>query len=233
MTHKLLLWFEGPMQSWGSSSRFGRRESEAFPTKSGVLGMIAAALGKTGEQVEWLKSVSSYPMNVTIFSRTGQKPEVIRDFHTVGNGYNVDDSWENLMIPKTTDGKSPNGSGSKLTYRFYLQDACYAVVFQLPLTQAEIIASALQNPTWGCSLGRKSCVPTEWIFQGIYESEELIQKYIEELALSKNKQPFAEIREGEFAELGDVFALDDIPLNFGPYKRYRSRAVTIIDRQEV
>lgn len=41
----LLLWLEGPLQSWGHDSRFGRRETLHFPTKSGVLGMVCAALG--------------------------------------------------------------------------------------------------------------------------------------------------------------------------------------------
>jgi len=46
----LLLWFEAPLQSWGSDSKFGRRDTQTFPTKSGVLGLVCSALGAGGEQ---------------------------------------------------------------------------------------------------------------------------------------------------------------------------------------
>ena len=39
----LLIRLKGPMQSWGSRSRFSLRSTEPYPTKSGVIGMIAAA----------------------------------------------------------------------------------------------------------------------------------------------------------------------------------------------
>ena len=41
----LLLKLAGPLQSWGSSSRFARRGTEIAPTKSGVIGLLAAAKG--------------------------------------------------------------------------------------------------------------------------------------------------------------------------------------------
>src|SRR5690348_6365503 len=41
----LALLLDGPLQSWGFSSRFQRRTTGLHPTKSGVIGMIAAAMG--------------------------------------------------------------------------------------------------------------------------------------------------------------------------------------------
>lgn len=41
----LLLRLEGPMQSWGVQSRFGMRDTESEPSKSGVIGLLCAALG--------------------------------------------------------------------------------------------------------------------------------------------------------------------------------------------
>lgn len=41
----LLLRLAAPLQAWGSSSKFIVRSTEREPTKSGVIGMIAAALG--------------------------------------------------------------------------------------------------------------------------------------------------------------------------------------------
>jgi len=40
----LLLRLAGPMQSWGLSSRFTIRDTSLEPSKSGVLGLLCAAL---------------------------------------------------------------------------------------------------------------------------------------------------------------------------------------------
>ena len=42
----LLLRLAGPMQAWGVKSRFTVRSTELAPTKSGVIGMLAAATGR-------------------------------------------------------------------------------------------------------------------------------------------------------------------------------------------
>lgn len=44
----LLLWLEGPLQSWGHDSQFDRRDTLPFPTFSGICGMLCAALGAGG-----------------------------------------------------------------------------------------------------------------------------------------------------------------------------------------
>ena len=44
----LLLWLEAPLQAWGHDSKFGRRDSLDFPTKSGVLGLLCCARGARG-----------------------------------------------------------------------------------------------------------------------------------------------------------------------------------------
>jgi CRISPR system Cascade subunit CasD len=41
----LLLRLVGPMQSWGTTSRFDQRDTGKEPSKSGVIGLVAAALG--------------------------------------------------------------------------------------------------------------------------------------------------------------------------------------------
>lgn len=54
MNPYLLLWLEAPLQAWGHDSRFGRRDSLDFPTKSGTLGLLCCARGAGGEEREWL-----------------------------------------------------------------------------------------------------------------------------------------------------------------------------------
>lgn len=44
----LLLRLAAPLQSWGSDSKFETRKTGREPTKSGVVGLLAAALGCAG-----------------------------------------------------------------------------------------------------------------------------------------------------------------------------------------
>jgi CRISPR system Cascade subunit CasD len=138
----LLLWLEAPLQSWGADSKFGRRDTLPFPTKSGVLGLICAALGASGEQRELLAEMAPLEQTVISYNRTrGGKDEVkrkaeretlLRDFHMVGSGYDDSDPWQTLHIPKTAEGKKAVGGGTKMTYRYYLQDATFAVIAEIP-----------------------------------------------------------------------------------------------------
>lgn len=48
--YTLLLRFSAPLQSWGSESMYDRRDTDYIPTKSGVIGMLAAALGRKRDE---------------------------------------------------------------------------------------------------------------------------------------------------------------------------------------
>ena len=115
----LLLWLEAPLQSWGYDSKFGRRDSLDFPTKSGVLGLLCCARGAGGEQTEWLRRWADRDMQVEAYvpaDRHGKavpRLPLMRDFHMVGSGYDDQDPWENLLIPKTSDGKKAVGGVPK------------------------------------------------------------------------------------------------------------------------
>ena len=41
----LLLRLAGQMQSWGTQSRFSNRDTDLEPSKSGVIGLLCAAMG--------------------------------------------------------------------------------------------------------------------------------------------------------------------------------------------
>lgn len=72
----LLLRLAGPLQSWGDSSRFTVRETRERPTKSGVLGLLAAAQGR--RRVDPIEDLAQLRFGV----RTDQEGRVMRDFHT-------------------------------------------------------------------------------------------------------------------------------------------------------
>ncbi|WP_456415234.1 type I-E CRISPR-associated protein Cas5/CasD [Thiolapillus sp.] len=234
----LLMWLEAPLQSWGADSRFGRRDSLDFPTRSGVLGLICCALGRGGEQREWLEQMASYPQNVIAYVRTRSAGEgkserairepLLRDFHMIGAGYNLSDPWQKLLEPHMANGKrrtSPGG-GAKMTYRYYLQDMAYAIIMPLPEEEAETIAEALQNPCWDLYLGRKNCVPTDFIYRGLFPSGEEAETAVQGIA--REKQRIADFRVLQGEHDGEVLTLNDIPVRFGTHKQYRDRQVTMI-----
>ncbi len=226
----LLLWLEAPLQSWGADSRFGRRDSLPFPTKSGVAGLLLCALGASGEQAELLARLAPLRQTVVSFLKNGGKPAerepLLCDFHMVGSGYDDEDPWEKLHTPKKADGKPPVGSGTKMTYRYYLQDARFAVAVEVPGDLAEPFAEALRNPAYDLYLGRKNCVPTEFVFQGLFPDESQALEAALNIAAGKELREDFRVLDGEHD--GEGMTLNDVPVQFGVHKKYRDRRVTRI-----
>lgn len=241
----LLLWLEAPLQAWGHDSKFGRRDTLNFPTKSGVLGLLCCALGAGGEQHELLAKLAPLNHTVLSFVRTRTKGKnqsdsrerekcarelLLRDFHMVGSGYDNEDFWETLLIPKTSEGKKAVGGGTKITYRYYLQDAYFAVAVETPTDMAETLKQALQNPVWDLYLGRKNCVPTDFIFRDLFLTQTEAIDAAQKIAQEKNLQEDFRVLDGEHKEeeQSEVVILNDVPIQFGDHKQYRDRLVTVV-----
>lgn len=226
----LLLWLEAPLQAWGADSRFGRRDSLPFPTKSGVAGLLLCALGASGEQAELLARLAPLRQTVVSFLKNGSPPAerepLLCDFHMVGSGYDDDDPWATNHIPKKSDGGKAVGGGTKMTYRYYLQDARFAAVVEVPGDLAEAFAEALRNPVYDLYLGRKNCVPTEFVFQGLFPDESLALAAALEIAARKELREEFRVLGGEHE--GEGMTLNDVPVKFGVHKEYRDRRVTRI-----
>lgn len=227
----LLLWLEGPLQAWGHDSRFGRRDSLDFPTKSGVLGLLCCARGAGGPQREWLAAWAGLDMQVEAYvpldanGRPLPRLPMLRDFHMVGSGYDDQDPWQNLLTPKTSEGKKAVGGGTKMTYRYYLQDMAYAVVLEVPRDGADEAVRSLQAPVWDLYLGRKNCVPSEFIYQGLFDGVDEALAAGHALAASKQRSLVLRVLQGEHE--GEVLSLNDVPVQLGEEKRYRDRRVTV------
>jgi CRISPR system Cascade subunit CasD len=233
----ILLWLEAPLQSWGADSKFGRRDTLPFPTKSGVLGLTLCAMGASGPQNELLARLSSGSLLVVSYVRTkhgreGQaqvkasKEPLLRDFHMVGSGYDDKDVWQKLLIPKTSNGKPAVGGGSKMTYRYYLQDARFAAVLEVPPDLVDGVASAYQEPVFDLYFGRKNCVPSERILQGVFADQ--AEALAKASAFAQEKKLFEDFRVLDGEHDGDVLTLNDVPIQFGEIKKYRDRRVTVV-----
>lgn len=148
----LLLRLTGPLQSWGLHSHFNERDTAAFPTRSGVIGMLASALGRhRGRPIDDLTR-----LHLTV--RTDRPGVLLRDLHTVGGGL------PGKATVTTAEGKKrPGDTGTLLTHRYYLADAAFTVALTAPRTDDPTLldryADALRNPRWPLHLGRRSCPP--------------------------------------------------------------------------
>lgn len=239
MNKYILLWFEAPLQSWGFDSKFGRRDTLAFPTKSGVLGLVCSAMGAGGVQRELLAEFAPLHQTAISFARWTEKEgkvvkldrePLLRDFHMVGSGYNDQDPWASLLIPKTSEGKKAVGGGTKMTYRYYLQDAAFAVALEVPGDRAESVAEALRNPAWDIYLGRKNCVPTDFVYRGIFDQESAALAQAESIAREKQRVEDFRVLHGDLGEgeADEVLTINDVPVQFGEDKRYRDRQVSLL-----
>lgn len=141
----LMLRLVGPMQSWGTTSRFDERDTGKEPSKSGVLGLVAAALGIDRENWADLEPLCRLRMGVR-HDRPGVPK---RDYQTAqgvitGNGLAKDPA---------------------VTTRHYLADAAFLVGLSGDdRAVLERIHAALADPVWPLALGRKSYVPSEPIW---------------------------------------------------------------------
>ena len=155
----LALRLAAPLQSWGGRSSFNRRETRTEPTKSGVLGLLAAASGvRRGDEIGEL-------LNLRLGVRTDQPGSLLRDYHTAS-----DYRGGGLPTAEVTSKGVQKINPKKPTYvteRFYLQDAVFVAAIAGPRTTLETLSEALRAPHYPLSLGRRSCPPTGPLVLGI------------------------------------------------------------------
>jgi len=145
----LFLRLEGPLQSWGDQeSKFVIRRTAEAPTKSGVSGLLCAALGVSRREAAdgWLERLSALRMGVRI-----DAPGVRWwDYHTVGAG----------MEMRIAEGEGKTKPGAMLTRREYLCDASFLVALQGEPGFIAELEAAVKVPKWTFYLGRKCCPPS-------------------------------------------------------------------------
>jgi CRISPR system Cascade subunit CasD len=247
-TRAFAILLDSPMQSWGSSSRFNRRETEAFPTKSALLGLLAAAAGidkHASDEAEKLAPYSALRLTVYRLPRAaGRLVGRLTDFHTVGGGY-PDTPLGKLNVPptaaKTTNGalkwKSPE-QRTVITQRAYLNDARFIAAFEGDAATVSTAIRHLENPVWGVWFGRKTCLPSMPLspMQGadshaaactliarIHTWEETARRQTFPTGLDPASLERWEEPAGEHTQSGD-FHLHDQPLTFGE-REFHSRPV--------
>lgn len=166
MANTLFLRLTSPLQSWGEDSQWSERRTAPEPTKSGIVGLLACALG-------WDDDVRIRDLSRRV--RVGVRCDVpgtsapLCDYHTVGGGY-----AEPQLL--TSEGKPKKSSGKPHTepmWRYYLCDASFLVAVQSDTDTITQLARAIQFPVWSPFLGRKSCIPARPLFDGTSDYDSL------------------------------------------------------------
>jgi len=156
----LLMRLAGPMQSWGIQSRFTTRDTGLEPSKSGVIGLLCAALGFPRSAAEYevsgrkisLAELASLFMAV----RVDREGVLARDFHTAGGGtLNGKHDGPHYGVVKASGAKGT----AVISTRYYLAEADFLVALEGDHEIIERLYPALRDPVWPLFLGRKSFVP--------------------------------------------------------------------------
>lgn len=203
----LLLRLSGPLQAWGTDSKFETRRAGREPSKSGVIGLLAAALGrKRDESIDDL-------LELRFGVRVDKEGQLLHDYHTA-----------QMISGKTY-----------VTHRYYLADATFLVGLESEDQEyLEKIRKALLQPAFPLFLGRRSCVPSLPVTLGIRETNLIdalreepwqLTSWMQKKERKKGNQLLRLLVDALPDEKGAV-AVKDLPVSFHPEdRRYAYRAV--------
>ena len=199
----LLLRFAAPLQAWGTNSKYDIRKTDREPSKSGVVGFLAAALGR--KRNEPLDDLNQLRLGV----RVDQEGSILQDFHM----FHAEKS-------------------SYVTRRYYLSDAVFVVGLESQdeefLNQLEY---AVRHPAYPLFLGRRSCPPCGKIVLGVRSKLDLEEALREESWQASEwkmrKERAAEVHLRLVLESSDGRVVrQDYPVSFNPKKRlYEYRGI--------
>lgn len=223
----LLLKLAGPFQSWGAGSRFAERGTQHEPTKSGVVGLVAAALGRC--RTDRVDDLASLQFGV----RIDQPGSFEEDFQTE-HKRKWDKNRNRWVIDTTKNGCLP------LSRRHYLADAVFVAALEGDSQLLRASEAALDAPAFPLFLGRRSCPPACRVSLGLTEDETLLE------ALKKHPWEASEryrnswrFRDREFVDLeilydkqasaggeGYDIVQHDVPVSFSQeHRQYSFRTV--------
>ena len=199
---------EGALQSWGDHSKLNFRDTAAFPTKSGVIGLIAGAMGLKRDDPKIPEMCSVLKMAV----RADRRGTVMVDYQNVGKTVQSDG--------KVTD-------RTLQTWRNYLQDASFLVVLEGEEILLDDIQAALSHPVWVPYLGRKSCPASVPILATKHEGcIDTVLRDTETIAPRRDTEIYCEI-DGESGIWKNDIILPRTRVNQPNYDRRRVQLVKL------
>jgi CRISPR system Cascade subunit CasD len=199
----LLLRLAAPLQSWGVDSKFDRRLTENEPTRSGIVGMLACAMGiRRGESLAIFDTIK-------FGVRKDQEGKLGVDYQTARKE------------------KSAKNSTAWVTNRYYLLDAIFLVGIEGEQALLEKFAQALVHPVFPIYLGRRSCPPAGQVCMGIRNTNlrEALQKepwlasdWYKRYA-KRQKTTYLEIVRDAAESDTTSYPVRDVPITFSQERR--------------
>ena len=219
----LLLRLAAPLQAWGTESKFDTRHTRREPSKSGVIGLLACALGIRRQDTAAMAELEKISFGI----RVDQEGQQLMDYHTVK-------SYKSITAYLAEE----DPSDAYQTYRYYLADAIFlAAVSSEDDALMDRLEAALHHPVFPLYLGRRSCPPTLPLSLGLRElplAEALRKEPWQASAEVQNrwkcKHPgqTLHLRMMMDANAGDknIVQIRDVPQSFDPaWRRYSFRNV--------
>lgn len=168
MTPFILLRLEAPLQGWGDVARDSRRPAGAAPGRSALTGLLANALGwryEDGDRTNALQAA----LRVAIYLHTPGVRSHVVDFQTA---YLRDDAagWTRRGV----EGRRGDYSeGNTILRKEFMARSEFGVAVGLrpdaPVSATEL-QDALARPARTLFLGRRSCLPTRPILDGMVQA---------------------------------------------------------------
>lgn len=231
----LSFYIDAPLQSWGASSKFQYRETNGYPTKSALVGLIAGALGidKHGPSEAFdLQPIADLKLTVVRIKKGRYSSSRFTDFQTVGGGYDKKATlWEKMSIPKKASGAP---SDTVITRRSYLTDANFVTLLEGNADTLQKVKGALLNPVWGVWFGRKTCLPASPLSPHIGNSRQTAFDALLEFLPGHTTAPLEQFEYLEevdsSTEVDGTFYQSDQPVAFGQHHgavptAYRARGI--------
>ena len=175
----LIMRLEGPLMSYGAPTVDNIRPTADFPALSMLTGLLAQALGWTHHSqaplVQHLQERISYAARSERLHGGDTKTEEYQsadlDQHDV--------AWTTYGIPETRGGDTRTYRTSHIRRLQYLMDirTTVAVALSDPEESPTVsdLAHALRFPASVLFIGRKGCLPSEPIFQGLIPADTLLE----------------------------------------------------------
>ena len=143
----------GPMASWGQAAVGGERPTGMQPTRSAVLGLLAAALGiKRDNEI----ALQALQIGVRIAIKQCVPSSLLRDYHTT----QVPSQSKKIVHRTRKSELSEHKLNTILSSRDYRCDGLWVIGVALTEKAShtlEQIREALLKPVFSLYLGRKSC----------------------------------------------------------------------------
>jgi len=159
MARFLILRLDGPMQCWGTHTYEDYRPSNLFPTRSALVGLLAACLGIERSDRAGLRALAQ---GIDLTVRVDQAPwrpeRSERDLHARKTPVKMTDYHTVLEARRAN--RLPRTGETIETRREYLFDASFTVAIAergKHIYGLDIIAKHLKMPVYTPFLGRRSC----------------------------------------------------------------------------